>query len=166
MSSQRRADLIFAVVLTAMSLYVLVASWRMPRLAELGVHPMSAPGLTPGLISLVLLGLGLALLWRSLRLPAPVPSLAPQADAASTAHNTVWRRALLALVLCLVYALGLLGRLPFLWATGLFVFAFIGAFAFDRARPKRSLSAAAVMALAVAFSVSLLFEQLFLVRLP
>jgi len=58
MSSQRRADLIFAVVLTAMSLYVLAASWRMPRLAELGVHPMSAPGLTPGLISLVLLGLG------------------------------------------------------------------------------------------------------------
>ncbi len=161
MSSQRRADLIFAVVLTAVSLYVLVASWHMPRLAELGVHPMSAPGLTPGLISLVLLGLGLALLWRSLRTPAP----APQADAAA-AHNTVWWRALLALVLCLVYALGLLGRLPFLWATGLFVFAFIAAFSFRRARPLRSLGGAAVMAPAVAFSVSLLFEQLFLVRLP
>lgn len=161
MSAQRRADLIFAVVLTAVSLYVLVASWRMPRLAELGVHPMSAPGLTPGLISLVLAGLGFALLWRSVRAEAP----APQANAPA-AHNAVWWRALLALVLCLVYALGLLGHLPFLWATGLFVFAFIAAFSFQRANPLRSLGGAAAMALAVAFSVSLLFEQLFLVRLP
>lgn len=161
MSSQRRADLIFAVVLTAVALYVLVASWRMPRLAELGVHPMSAPGLTPGFISLVLVGLGLALLWRSLRAQEP----APKGDAAA-APNTVWWRALLALLLCLVYALGLLGHLPFLWATGLFVFAFIAAFSFQRNRPLRSLGGAAAMALAVAFSVSLLFEQLFLVRLP
>ncbi len=159
MSPQRRADLIFAVLLTALALYVLVASWRMPRLAELGVHPMSAPGLTPGLIALVLVGLGFALLWRSLRAPAP------QADAGA-APNTVWWRALLALVLCLVYALGLLGHLPFLWATGLFVFAFIAAFSFERSKPLRSLGGAALMALAVAFSVSLLFEQLFLVRLP
>ncbi|MEO7855133.1 MAG: tripartite tricarboxylate transporter TctB family protein [Rubrivivax sp.] len=161
MAPQRRADLIFAVVLTALALWVLVESWRMPRLVELGVHPMSAPGLTPGLIALVLTGLGLALLWRSVRGPA----LAPQDDEAAAA-NTVWWRALLALMLCLVYALGLLGHLPFLWATGLFVFAFIASFSFNRERPLRSLGGAALMALAVAVSVSLLFEQLFLVRLP
>jgi putative tricarboxylic transport membrane protein len=159
MAPPRRADLIFAVVLTAGALWVLVESWRMPRLAELGVHPMSAPGLTPGLIALVLAGLGLALLWRSVR--AAAPTRPDETDVA----NTVWWRALLALVLCLVYALGLLGRLPFLWATGLFVFAFITAFSFNRQRPLRSLGGAALMAMAVAVSVNLLFEQLFLVRL-
>jgi putative tricarboxylic transport membrane protein len=161
MAPQRRADLIFAVVLTALALWVLVESWRMPRLAELGVHPMSAPGLTPGMIALVLAALGLALLWRSLRGDETIAQ-----DDTAAAANTVWRRALLALVLCLVYALGLLGRLPFLWATGLFVFAFIACFSFDRGKPRRSLGGAALMALAVAVSVSLLFEQLFLVRLP
>jgi putative tricarboxylic transport membrane protein len=73
---------------------------------------------------------------------------------------------LLALVLCLLYAPGLLGRLPFMWATGLFVFAFVAAFSFERARPIRSLMGAAAMALGVAVGVDLLFEQVFLVRLP
>ena len=49
---------------------------------------------------------------------------------------------------------------------GLFVFAFIACFSFERGRAVRSLGGAALMALAVAFGVGLLFEQLFLVRLP
>ena len=159
MSTPRRADLIFSALLTALALAVVVESWRMPRLAELGVHPMSAPGLTPGLIGLVLAALGMALLLRSLRADPPA------AEAAAAAEAVSWR-ALLALGLCLGYALGLLGHLPFRWATGLFVFAFITAFAFARRRPLRSLGGAAAMALAVAFAVSLLFEKLFLVRLP
>lgn len=163
MQAERRADLWFAILLTALSVVVVVESWRMPRLDHLGVHPMSAPGLTPGLIGLVLGGLGVALLVRSLR--AGGPAADGSADGAAPGA-TAWPRALLALVLCLVYALGLLGRLPFMWATGLFVFAFIAAFSFERARPLRTLGGALAMAVAVAVSVSLLFEQLFLVRLP
>lgn len=161
MPTPRRVDLIFAVLLTAFSMWVLVESWRMPRLAEVGVHPMSAPGLTPGLLALILLGLGLALLWRSLRMTP-----APGAREAGASGSTQWWRALLALALSLVYALALLGHLPFQWATGLFVFAFVTAFGFDRGRPWRSLTGALLMAIAVAVSVSLLFEQVFLVRLP
>jgi hypothetical protein len=48
MQAERRADLWFAILLTALSVVVVVESWRMPRLDHLGVHPMSAPGLTPG----------------------------------------------------------------------------------------------------------------------
>jgi len=160
-STQRRADLIFSIVLTALALWVLVESWRMPRLAELGVHPMSAPGLTPGLLALILAGLGLALLWRSLRTPAT-----PAMSESEAAASTQWWRALLALGLCLVYALGLLGHLPFQWATGLFVFAFIFIFSFERDRWLRNVFGAALTAVAVAVGVSLLFEQVFLVRLP
>ncbi len=161
MPADRRADLWFAIVLTAVSVVVVVESWRMPRLENLGVHPMSAPGLTPGLIGLVLAGLGLRLLWRSLRARAELPAAPGEA-----APDAAWPRALLALTLCMVYALGLLGRLPFLWATGLFVFAFVAAFTFERGRAMRVLGGALLMAVAVALSVSLLFEQLFLVRLP
>lgn len=163
--ADRRGDLWFSLLLTAVAIAVVLESWRMPRLENLGVDPMSAPGLTPGVIGLVLLLLGLLLLVRSLRerraasraaTPAPVAPLA-------TGDGV---RALVAVVLCLVYALGLLGRLPFAWATGLFVFAFVVAFAFERARPLRTLAGAAAMAVSTAVSVTLLFEQLFLVQLP
>jgi putative tricarboxylic transport membrane protein len=171
MPADRRADLWFALLLTALAIVVVVESWRMPRLGHLGVHPMSAPGLTPGLIGLVLAGLGLALLVRSLRERAAARRAADRdaaegRSAAASELPATWPRALLALALCLVYAPGMLGRLPFMWATGLFVFAFIAAFSFERARPWRTLAGAAVMALAVAVSVNLLFQELFLVRLP
>jgi Tripartite tricarboxylate transporter TctB family len=168
MPADRRGDLWFSLLLTALSLVVVIESWRMPRLESLGVHPMSAPGLTPGLIGLVLLLLGLLLLLRSLRerraaaMAADAASPAPSSPAAAGDRG----RALLAVALCLAYALGLLGRLPFAWATGLFVFAFVAAFGFERARPWRTLGGAAAMAVFTAIAVTLLFEQLFLVRLP
>ncbi len=161
MPAGRRADFWFSIGLTAFAVAVAVESWRMPRLQELGVHPMSAPGLTPGLIGLVLVLLGLALLFRSLRArPRPEDEPAPAVDPSGP------RRLLVTLALCLVYALGLVGTLPFLWATGLFVFAFVASFSFERSRPLRSLASAGAMAVAVAVSVTLLFEQVFLVRLP
>jgi putative tricarboxylic transport membrane protein len=139
----------------------------MPRLGHLGVHPMSAPGLTPAVIAGVLALLGLALLARSLRERAALSRAEAQSEpSGGDGQRAVWGRALLALVLCLLYAPGLLGRLPFMWATGLFVFAFVAAFSFERARPIRSLMGAAAMALGVAVGVDLLFEQVFLVRLP
>lgn len=164
MPADRRGDLWFSLVLTALALAVLVESWRMPRLEDLGVHPMSAPGLTPGLIGLVLLVLGLLLLLRSLRERRAAAARGEAGPAPAVRGEGA--RALLAVLLCLVYALGLLGRLPFAWATGLFVFAFVAAFGFERARPWRTLGGAAAMAVFTAVAVSLLFEQLFLVRLP
>lgn len=163
MPADRRGDLWFSLLLTALAVAVLVESWRMPRLENLGVHPMSAPGLTPGLIGLVLLLLGLLLLARSLRARRAAAAMAAQAAPVAAADG---RRALLAIALCLVYALGLLGRLPFVWATGLFVFAFVTVFALERARPWHTLVGAAAMAVFTAVGVTLLFEQLFLVRLP
>jgi hypothetical protein len=161
----RRTDFWFSVGLIAFAVAVTFESWRMPRLENLGINPMSAPGLTPGLIGIVLLVLGLALFFRSAPWKAGAPVAKISADGPSSDPSASFRLPL-TMTLCLVYALGLVGQLPFLWSTSLFVFAFVGIFAFDRARPVRSLVSAAVMAIFVAVTVSLLFERVFLVRLP
>ncbi len=162
MAVSSRTDRWFSVLLTAFAFAVVVESWRMPRLSELGVHPMSAPGLTPGLLGLVLLCLGISLLVRSVRSPPPSGG----DDAASPTAASTWRRAALTIALCLGYSVGLLGHLPFMLATGIFVFSFVAIFSFESSRPLRTLAGALVMAVAVAVSVSLLFEHVFLVRLP
>jgi hypothetical protein len=56
-------DFITGVVLFLLSLYVLVTSYRMPHFAGSGW--LGSPGLTPGLIALVLLLLSLALMFRA-----------------------------------------------------------------------------------------------------
>lgn len=160
MSFESRADRWFSVVLTAFAVAVVVESWRMPRLGELGVHPMSAPGLTPGLLGLILALMGVALFVRSVRAQRAAAGSEPGATPGS------WPRAALTMVLCLLYSLGLLGTLPFMVSTGLFVFAFVATFSFTRERPVRTLAGALAMAVAVAVSVGLLFERVFFVRLP
>ena len=149
----RTADFWFALILCAFGGAVVVESWRMPRLAELGVDPMSAPGLTPGLLGVVLAGLGLALLSRSVwRTPLPA------------AGEGGWGRLAITSALCFVYAAGLLGRVPFWLATALFVGAF--ALAFTWRGGWRAVLFAALLAVATAAAVSTLFQEVFLVRLP
>ncbi len=80
------------------------------------------------------------------------------------------RRLLITLGLTLGYAAGLVGRLPFWLATFVFVFAFIVIFDWRKAvaaqRTVRLFLTAGVQALLVAAAVTLVFERLFLVRLP
>ncbi len=160
MSADRRHDLWFSALLVVIAAGIVVESWRMPRLAHLGVHPMSAPGLTPGVLGLVLLVLALTLLVRSAR------QRRAAMDAAEHAEPGALGRTLVTLGLGLGYALGLVGRVPFWLATGLFVLAFVGWFGFERTRPVRSLAIAVVMAVVTTAAVTLLFERVFLVRLP
>lgn len=160
MPADRRYDLWFAVLLVVFAAGVVGESWRMPRLEHLGVHPMSAPGLTPGLLGLVLLGLALALMVRSMRQRRLIEAAASDRDPGAAG------RTLLTLGLTLAYAIGLVGRVPFWLATGLFVFTFVGVFGWDKERQARSLITAVIMAVVTAVAVTLLFERVFLVRLP
>ncbi len=108
----------------------------------------------------MLLGLALALLLRSVRQRRLVE------PAASDSEPGTAGRTLLTLGLTLAYAIGLVGHVPFWLATGLFVFAFVSIFGWDRTRPWRSLITALAMAAVTAIAVTLLFERVFLVRLP
>lgn len=135
---------------------IVVASWRMERFETMGATVYTAPGLVPGLFGLVLMLLGALLAWRGRR---------QSAAAEGGAEPLLNRRIAWMLLLTLGYAAGLVGRLPFALATALFVAAFCWLYAEGSAPLRRALGAVAAGVLTSAVVV-LVFEQLFLVRLP
>ena len=157
-----KADRVTAIVLLALGLAMLVGGWRMDRLEIRQIHPASIPGLLPMILG-ALLALCAVLLWRSATSGTGAASARLMADGS-------WSRLGLTTGLCVVYAVGLIGWLSYFWATAIFTFAFSLIFSFPvdgptRARA-RSVGSAAILAFAVALGSALLFEKLFLVRLP
>jgi hypothetical protein len=155
----------FALGWIAFGAAVLVASWRMDRLESLHINPWSAPGLMPGVLGALMLLFGAAL-WLRERSPAAPGERIPPPRASA-------RRTTLALVLCLAFAAGLLGRgLPFWLTCAAFLFVAILAFRLlDRdAESSASLGrlalSTAAIALAAALIIGQVFQNVFLVRLP
>lgn len=161
-----KADFVTALVLIALGIGAAVESWRMPRLEERGVQIYSVPGIVPGLLGLVIALLGLILLVRSIR----AGGYRLGGAGAGGLREAGAERLLLALVLTLGYAVGLIGNVSYWLATGLFLFAFIVLFEWDRAdvaaRRLRKLATALLQAVLVTVVVGLVFQKIFLVHLP
>lgn len=162
MTRAGRAELADAVFWTALGAAVLVAAWRMDRLTSLGINPLSAPGVVPGLLGALMMLFGAALGLRAMR--------AREASHAAVAGTGRAARTACALALCIGYAAGLLGRgLPF-WLTSA-AFLFVAIFVFrildgDAGPRWRTAVESAAIALAAAGAIALVFQQLFLLRLP
>jgi protein-S-isoprenylcysteine O-methyltransferase Ste14 len=155
----RRADLVASILWMGLGLVVVQQSWTMDRLEAQGADPWSVPGLVPGILGAVLVLLGLALLLRSLR-TAPASGAEPR-------EREGRHRLAVTLLLCLVFVFGLLGQgLPFWLAAALFVGVFVAIFIWRERGPARSLLTAAVYGLAAGAAIHLLFQEVFLVRLP
>ncbi len=129
---------------------IVYASWAMDRLERHGAALYTAPGLVPGLLGLVLVVLGVALALRKRGISACSPAIR-------------WGNTPLVLALCLGYAIGLIGRMPFWLATFVFVTAFIAIFEYPS---RRRMALAPLYGAATSLAVSNLFEAVFLVRLP
>jgi putative tricarboxylic transport membrane protein len=154
-----RADLVASAVLLVLGLTIVALSLRMPTFVEQSGTGLTAPGIVPGFYGVVIAILAVLLGLRTLR--------RTDTGGAPAAGNDNGRLALSG-GLALLYAGFLVGRLPFWLATAIFVFAFIALFEWPRGpdrRPRRLIEAAAI-ALATGWAVTLLFEDLFLVRLP
>lgn len=159
-----RADLAFGSLLIALGLGIVVESWRMPRFADQGVNPWSVPGLVPGILGVVILILALVLVGRSIRRLAAAGG-ADEVSGPLTGLSIP--RLGLTLLLTLVYAAGLVGRLPFWLATFLFVAAFVFLFEWGSERGRLgSAVAAIIIGAVVSGAVSAVFRYVFLVSLP
>lgn len=158
------ADLVWSLVWIAFGAVIVYGSWTMDRLEKMNINPYTAPGLVPGLLGAGILLMGAMLLVRAVR--------AGGFKARQTADGAADPARLgLAVLLCLGYGAGLVGRgMPFWAATFLFVFVSVALFQWPerraRGEPGRGLAVAAACALGTALGVTLVFQELFLVRLP
>lgn len=161
-----RADLRGGVVWIALGLALLVGAWRMDRFEAMGATLYTAPGLVPGLYGLLLLGLGAAMAWRSRSAPrAAARPDGPDVFVSPAPEPLLNRRIVTMLALTLAYAALGLGRVPFAPLTAVFVAAFCWSFD-DRPTGWPKARTALPVGVGCAVVVVLVFERIFLVRLP
>jgi hypothetical protein len=165
-ATRARADLITAILLVGLGLVVVYLSWTMDRLEVRRINPATIPGLVPLILGVALTLCGALLAVRSWHIQTP--------GSGATLLRALfsWQavRVLCVLGLALIFTLGLMGRMPFWLAAGLFIFAFIVLFETvlaDEPKPLMStLLWAAGIAAAGGGGIWYVFERIFLVRLP
>lgn len=161
-----RSDLVSGGVWVVIGVAIAIGSWRMDRLANQGVPGFAAPGLVPGIMGVLIVLAALIIVVRSLRRGA----LEPEGGVAKAAAPP-WGRAALTLVLCLGFATVLVGHgLPFWIAAPVYLFLHIFLLQLPERRAAGQVARGAVVAattgIVVGVAISLIFQYLFLVRLP
>ncbi|GAC1327614.1 MAG: tripartite tricarboxylate transporter TctB family protein [Beijerinckiaceae bacterium] len=160
-----RDDVVGGLLWMLLGVVILVASWSMDRLEAQDINPYTIPGLLPGLLGFAMMFVAALMLARGWR-HGGLQAVASAVDE----HKTAYGRLALALMLCIGYAVVLLGRVPFWLAASLFVSTSIFVLRFAELRAKAQIARGAVTAIAIGIGsgalVTIVFEKLFLVRLP
>jgi hypothetical protein len=159
-----RTDLISAAFWMLFGGVIVVGSWRMDRLEYMHINPYTAPGLVPGILGGFIALFGLIMAVRAVRAGA----LAGPGVPGEPIFNG---RVALSAALCIAFAAGLVGHGPPFWlAAAVFLFAHIFLFQYPERRAQGEVLRGALVALVIAavaaFAVTMIFQELFLVRLP
>ena len=164
-----RSDLKDAIGWVVFGIAVLVGSITMDRLEQQNINPVTVPGLLPGLLGIAMILLGGALGVRSLRRGGLSQPLPPTTQEDRETRRRVW----IAIALCVGYGVVLVGHgIPFWIASTIYVTVSILVFRrLSRDPDERRLDAKAWMqslliGLLSAVITWLMFEKVFLVRLP
>ncbi|MFA9440225.1 tripartite tricarboxylate transporter TctB family protein [Uliginosibacterium sp. sgz301328] len=149
---------------------ILIGSLLMDRLEEQDINPYTIPGLLPALLGIAMTALGFLVFIRKwTRFKGVVAARAPLSVDKRTAMN----RMLLVLGICVIFCAGLLGRgLPYWLTGGVFVTACI--LLLDNRRraagegrfTSGKIVRAAVIGFVASIAITLVFEQIFMIRLP
>ncbi|MDO9436562.1 tripartite tricarboxylate transporter TctB family protein [Hydrogenophaga sp.] len=155
-----RSDLWGGAGWVVFGLLIVLGSVRMDRFESMGAELYAMPGFVPGMIGGVVALLGLVLMLRGW--------MRQRGDAVenSEIEPLLNRRIVITMVLALVYAGLLLGRAPFWLVTALFVAAFVAMFTPPDVAPTRRAIVAVIAVVLTSALVTLVFQYVFLVRLP
>lgn len=166
-----KADFVTAVVLIAFSITVIVLSVQMPRLEHRDINPYTIPGLVPGFLGVIVGVLSVILLIR-----ATINGGYRFGPGPGTVTVGEWirsgeaQRIGLTIILSTIYALGMIGRINYMIATLLYIFAFILVFEWKKGAPigahRRILILAGIEAVVATLVIAGVFRYVFLVDLP
>jgi len=148
---------------------ITIMSINMPRLEEKDINPYTAPGVVPAFLGVVITLMAFVLFIRTIVKKDFLPRFhkdSLQANFTDPANI----RLLITTVLCLLYALVLIGRLPYVISTFLFILAFILLFElkYDSVKEsaKKIILKATIQSVITTAAVASSFKYLFLVDLP
>lgn len=158
------ADLATGIVVALIGIFIVVASLGMPTFAERNANILTAPGIMPGAVGVMLALSGLRLTWRS------VTRLRSAADEGGTRSAAPMAIAALGIgFLLMAAAVALVGRIDFKLLISAFALAFCAIFLpwhGTRREKLVRLAAAAFVVLLAGWLIPTGFERIFLVRLP
>jgi hypothetical protein len=164
-----RADLADSVGWIALGVAILVASVTMDRLEQQHINPYTVPGLLPGLLGIAMILLGGVLALRSWRRGAFSQARVARSADQREEHKRVWVVA----ALCIGYGAVLIGHgIPFWIASSIYVTASIlivqrmSRDAVERRLTPRVIVKALVIGVASSVITQLVFQEIFLVRMP
>ena len=164
-----RADFITSILLVIFSILVLYFSFQMPTFVEEDANPMSAPGIVPGILGALILVFSTHLFIKSILKKGFVLRI-NSTSISNLLKDPAFLRTFTTFVISSFYAWGLVGFIPFEYATFIYVFFFLLIFTLN---PKNSLKAqlkiilmSLLQAVLVSGVVTGIFRYLFLVDLP
>lgn len=158
-----RSDIWGGVAWVTFGSVILVEALRMDRFTSMGATVYTMPGFVPGMIGVVVMVLGLVLAlrgWHCLKTSSSSP------ESVEPAEPIINGRIGFTILLTLVYAGGLIGRVPFWLGTALFVGTFTWLFAPPEQSVQRRLTHCVLAGGLTSAVVSIVFQEIFLVRLP
>ncbi|MBI2768449.1 MAG: tripartite tricarboxylate transporter TctB family protein [Burkholderiales bacterium] len=164
-----RSDLKDAAGWLALGIATVIGSFIMDRLQNQNINPYTVPGLLPGLLGGAMILLACVLGLRSWRRGALTQAVPPR----SADDREQTKRVAIAVALCIGYGVVLVGHgIPFWAASTIYVTASIAIFRRlsrdpqERRLDARAWAKAVVIGAASSVITWLVFEQVFLVRLP
>jgi hypothetical protein len=155
-----RSDLWGGAAWAGFGLLILGESLRMDRYEAMGAVLYTMPGFVPGMLGSVVALLGLVLMLRGWRRKLRESA---SDDVAVRVFN---RRIAITMALSMVYAGLLIGRAPFWLVTALFVTAFVASFTPEDQPLLRRVTVSLLAGVITSAVVTLVFQYVFLVRLP
>lgn len=162
-----RSDLIAALCWMAFGVAVSIGSWQMDRLEDQDVNPYTVPGLLPFFLGIAIVFFGGLMLFRAWEQGA----LSRNAAKAAGMSPAERKRFLIVLGLCLFFGVVLVGHgLPFWLAAAIYATAAIVVLQYPQRRAEnqvlRGIGIAAIIGICAGVGITILFQELFLVRLP
>jgi len=121
--SLRKADVIFSIILICLSIYILIESLRMPVTGLKGTVEEEfyiAPGFLPTIVTVILMIMGLFLLINGLKSGGKI-SKKDIINIIQVIKSENFVKSVIMVALIIIYTFILIGRLPFFWATFIFL---------------------------------------------